>query len=71
MEASRGDPVEWELLDGLDHPGAEAHRCQQDGGALVCPPVQAWGWWAVKVLRALWERRHALERWAEMVRLRG
>jgi hypothetical protein len=54
----------------LDHPGVEARLCQQDGGAQVCPPVQAWGL-AVRVLRALQERRHGLECRAEMGRQRG
>ena len=54
----------------MDHPGVEVLRCQQDGGAQVCPPVQAWGL-AVKVHRALQECRHGLEYRAEMGRQRG
>ena len=54
----------------MDHPGVEALLCQQDGGAQVCPRVQAWGL-AVRVLRVSQERRHGLESRAEMGRQRG
>ena len=51
-------------LVGLDCPGVEARRCLPDGGARVCPPVQA-SEWAVRV------HRHGLARRAEMELLRG
>ena len=60
----------------MDCPGVEARQCLPDGGARVCPPVQAWVW-AVRVhlalpeSRALRERRHGLALQAEMERLRG
>ena len=54
----------------MDLLGVEARRCLPDGGVRVCPPVQA-SEWAVRVHRALWERRHGLALRAEMERLRG
>lgn len=54
----------------MDCPGVEARRCLPDGGARVCPPVQA-SEWAVRVHQALWGHRHGLARRAEMELLRG